>query len=367
MKGAGLSSLAAVLILTALTGKAHAMPVFAQAYSANCTLCHTQVPALNAYGRYVQRSGYAVLDHDVLKRSVPIWIGFNPSYDSQGSPRTQVGNLAVHAAGVTGNWSYHVQQWITQNNAPGSIDTAWVAYNNFFDHAGHLFFGKVETPAPSPFSQWFDLAPFALSQVTVGEHQYQLANNRWGERFAYAQGSVDAEVAWLGGGDTWSSASDFTNVEKTVQWKFAWANPKQPVEAGVFGSAGSFPLAEGGVDPYHSSAVYAQRDIRFGVPGVFLSYQTTRDANPGGGDAASAGNDATVELFERFLHDNVLIGIRKEFTNDGLGNSLQSGNVDLEFHPVRFIHVYLETYMAQSSKPGYRYMLWWTTPVTAVK
>ena len=92
-----------------------AMPNFAQAYGVNCSTCHTAVPALNAYGRYVQRSQYAYLDAQVLKKAVPLWVGYQANYDSQaGSPDTHkviLGNVAIHTDGLVGeNWSYHVQQ-----------------------------------------------------------------------------------------------------------------------------------------------------------------------------------------------------------------------------------------------------------------
>jgi hypothetical protein len=44
----------------AVTAPAMAMPPFAQAYGVQCNVCHTQVPALNTYGRYVQRTGYGL-------------------------------------------------------------------------------------------------------------------------------------------------------------------------------------------------------------------------------------------------------------------------------------------------------------------
>jgi len=359
------------VLLVACTLPAFAMPPFAQAYGVDCSVCHTEVPTLNAHGRYVQGTGYDVLNHRVLERSLPFWVGVNPSYDSQdpsSPPRLRFGNAALHAVGVTGNWSYHVQQWLRQNDMAGGLDTAWVAYNTLLNRGGHLFIGKIESPAPAPFSQWSDLAPFANSQVTVGEHAYQLANNRWGSRFAYVRGVFDVEVGWLGSTGDLGGTSDFSDdTDKTLQWKFAWANPERPLEIGAFGSRGSFPLPEGGTDQYHSVALYVQRDPKFGVPGAFILYQTTFDANPGAGAAAAAGNGAIVELYDTFLRGRMLITARKEFTNDGLGTQIQSGNVDVEYHLVRFINVYAETYMVQHGKPGYRYMIWWTTPVKAVK
>lgn len=49
-----------------LTLRAAAMPPFAQAYGLQCNVCHTLVPTLNAYGRYIQRTGYASLDPHVF-------------------------------------------------------------------------------------------------------------------------------------------------------------------------------------------------------------------------------------------------------------------------------------------------------------
>ena len=366
---AALLACAVALYAAATIANARAMPPFAEAYAAKCTLCHTEVPTLNSYGRYVQRTGYSALDHHVLQRALPLWVGTNPSYDSQdpNAPhRLQTGNVAIHAIGYLSNdFTYHIQQWITQNGQPGGLDTAWISYNNLFSHNGHLFFGKILTPAPSPFSQWSDLAPFSTPEAVVGEHTYQLDANRWGSRFAYVRGDLDAEVGWLGSGDDLGGTSDFSNtIDKTLQWKLAYANPKQPLEFGLYGSRGSFPLPEGGADQYRTIAAYVQRDPQHIAPGIFAVYQTAFDENPGNGAAPAASNSATIEIYQNVFAQNGLIGVRKEFSNDGLGTQLQSGNIDFEYHLARFIHVYLETYMAQNSKPGYRYMLWWTTPIS---
>jgi len=150
-----------------------AMPPFAQAYGENCETCHTAVPALNAYGRYVQRTGYASLDPGTIHRAIPIWIGENPTYDSMGSPKTVAGNFAIHAVGYIGDdWTFHAQEWLVNNNQGGFADTLWVTYNNLFHRDGHLFLGKIQAPAPSPYSQWFELNGFATTGMTSGEHAW---------------------------------------------------------------------------------------------------------------------------------------------------------------------------------------------------
>lgn len=370
MRAFGRAALVAAAF-AACTARAEAMPPFAQAYGVECTTCHIQVPALNAYGRYVQRTGYGALDHTKLKRSLPFWISYNPSYDSQNADaahKVQSGNVGIHAVGqLSTEWSYHVQQWIAQNDQPGGLDTAWVAYNGLLRRHGHLFFGKIESPAPSPFSQWFDLAGFAVPGIAVGEHTYALDANRWGARFAYVTQGIDAEIGWLGSSADLGGASDFSNAnDKTVQWKLAAANPKSPLEVGLFGSRGSFPLSEGGADQYRSLAFYAQRDPVNAAPGFLVLYQRAFDRNPGSGAGPATSSAASIELYRRFFGDRALVAARKEYTNDGLGNVSQSGNLDVEYHVARFIHAYAEMYLAQHQKPGFRAMIWWSMPLSKV-
>ncbi len=355
--------------------RADAMPPFAQAYGVQCNVCHTQVPILNAYGRYVQRTGYAALDPQVLKRALPVWLGESANYDSQGAPRVTFGNVALHAVGVLGNgsnnnWTYHVQQWIVADNQSGPLDTLWLAYNNLLHRDGHLFIGKIEAPGPSPFSQFSDLAGFSTPEITVGEHVYQLDANRWGVKLNYVHHWIDAEAGWLGnGGDLTGTggASDFSSdTDKTIQYKLAYADAENPLEVGIYGSRGSWPLAEGGVDQYHSLAGYVQRDPTGSLPGVLVVYQHAYDGNPGAGLGPANSTASTFELYEPVLGRG-LISIRKEFTNDGLGNQAQSGEVNFAYHVARYLNFYIQDGFVQNGTPDWQAMLWWTTPLSVVK
>lgn len=358
---------AAALFFT--IGDARAMPPFAQAYGVSCSVCHTQVPALNSYGRYVQRTGYASLDPHVLKRSVPVWIGENTFYDSQDPDRphhVEFGNVALHAAGAIGHdWSYHVHQWIVQNQNAGGVDTMWIAYNNLLHRDGHLFVGKIEAPGPSFFSQWFDLASFGTPAITVGEHTYQNDANRWGAKLGFTRGNLAAEAGWLASGQDLGGTSDFLNdTDKTFQWKVAYANPERPIEIGMYGSRGSWPLAEGGTDQYWSVAEYIQRDPLHRVPGFIFMCQSGHDVHPVPDAGAVGSNAATVELYEPVFRNNGIIAVRKEFTNDGMGTQTQSGNVDFSYHIAPYLHLFTEAALTQNNKPAWRYMIWWTVPLS---
>lgn len=363
------------------------MPIFAKAYGEECSTCHTLVPGLNSYGRYVQRTGYASLDPHVLSTVSPLWFGEQVNGDSTGgvsdispSYKNSFGNLAIHAAGYLGNdWTYHVQQWLLANDSGGgSLDTAWVTYNNLFHRDGHVFLGKIEAPGPSPFSQWFDISAFATPEITVGEHPYELDANRWGAKLAYTHRGLDAELGWLGSGNGVISGADFNTLpgtDKTVQWKVASAHADQPLEVGAYGGFGSYIVSTGAADHYNAEAAYVQRDPQGAVPGLLGIYQLAHDSNPGldvnGNQLPAASSRAfTAELYESLFDDSAVLSARDEFSDDGLGTLLHYGTVDFAFTVphYQYLHGYVEAGLGSNSTtpgatPTWRWMLWWTTPI----
>ena len=360
-------------LLLSSGAQALAMPMFAQAYGVKCTVCHTQVPALNSYGRYVQRTGYASLDPHLLKRSIPIWVGVNTWYDTQDPDKphyTQFGNVALHAGGFLGNgsnsnWSYHVHQWIVENDVAGGVDTLWASYNNLLHRDGHLMFGKIEAPGPSAFSQWMDLSGFSSAEYTVGEHAWQNDGNRWGAKFNYTHEAIEVQAGFLASGEDLGGVSQFSNAtDKTFQWKAAWAPPDHPLEAGVYGTRGSFPLAEGDADQYYSITPYVERDPVGYVPGILVMYQMANDSNPDASFHSAGSNAAAAEIYEPFFDNRAMLSLRKEWTNDGMGTQLQSGNVDLSYTFARYLRLYVEAGIQQNNTPAWRYMVWWTMPIS---
>ena len=372
-------------IVASVAGPGKALPTFAKAYSMNCDICHTVVPQLNAYGRYIQRTGYAALDRGVLGQQLPLSIAEGVQSDSQSATnphKIEFGNTALHLAGSIGeDFTIHYHQWFAQDNQSGGLDTLQLAYHDLFKRNGHLFVGKLSAlPVPAPFSNGSDLAPFATAELTVGEHMYQFDMMRWGAAFSYVRPQFYAETAWFGSNSDLNGAADFSGTnDKTFQWIAALAGPDKPLEVGTFGALGTFPLTEGGVDRYHTTGLYAQRDPQANhVPGAFIVYQWAYDGNPGttmtmgmGGATMGAATPAnsrawTAELYEPVWSDRATIGFRDEMTNDGLGNTTHSGNVDLGIQPFNrypYVHVYAESGLSRNAGPAWRWMIWWTTPV----
>ncbi len=367
-----------------------AMPTFAQAYGLKCSACHTMVPSLNAYGRYVQRTGYAALDRAVLDKAVPIWVDEAVNYDSSQSkqvPNTtqwDPANLAIHAVGYAApDVTYHVQQWIVQDNQSGGLDTLWAAYSKLFNHDGHLFVGKLENPAPSVYSQDFELDGPLASATVVGEHDWSatLYGNRWGTKLAYTPKNLDIEASWLFSSDDLNGFSDFNPGDKTFQWKVAYAQPKQPIEVGLFGSNGALPVSTG-IDQYNSIAGYLQIDPNpKRYPGLLFIYQSGLDKNPGIGVNGTAlpetgSQGLSVGLYESFFQGNVMLGARHDLNNSGPNGQVLNGesiNVGFNVPYVKYLHGYVETNLGSTSSwyggtgaPTYKGMLWLTIPVATV-
>jgi len=379
---AGILSLAAALVVLD-RAPSFAMPNFAQAYGVDCSKCHTAVPTLNAYGRYVQRSQYAYLDATVMKKSIPGWLGYQANYDSQaGAPDTHKviwGNVALHADGLAGdNWSYHVQQWLQNDNQGGGLDTAWVSFNDLFKHNGYVEVGKLEVPAPSPYSMWFEIAPFATPEITVGEHTYQLDANRWGAKLGYLHAPISLDAAYTGSDADLNGATDWVPGNgKSLQYRAAFIEPKNPLEVGVYGATGTFPISDGLTDRYSAIAGYVQRDPKNAIPGVLFVYQKTHDNYPAAG-ATSAANSTgyTLDVYEPIVKDSIVLGFRREMTNDGMGTVNHVGNLDLTIQVAKYLRLYAEAGLSGSNPgngvdrigtPAWRMYVWWTMPVAKPK
>jgi hypothetical protein len=365
-----------LVLVVASARRADAMPPFAQAYGINCDVCHTMVPTLNSYGRYVQRTGYGSLDPHTLRRAFPIWIGAQVNYDSTSGlpdnpPKPNAANVAIHAVGAVANdFTYHAQQWIWQQSQAGDLDTLWLAYNNLLHRDGHLFVGKIEAPGPSQFSMWADIAPFDPPELVVGEHSYLTDANRWGTKLNYVKPKYSLEAGWLYSDAGWSGSSDFSTSDKTFQYDAALTDATKPWAVGYLGSVGTVPVSTG-VDHYWTWGGWAQMDPTGNLPGVDLLYQGTSDNNPGADPVtgfqlpAASGHGFSAELYATFFHKVVYLSGRKQWTSDGLGNATQNGIVDLSFVFAKYLRGYTEVYMSQNNTPAWRYFLWWTTPVVS--
>jgi hypothetical protein len=366
---------------------ADALPTFAQAYHVDCSACHSAVPALNSYGRYIQRTGFAALDPTVMKQVLPLLFREAVTGRSTGklnatqpNDKVTTANLQADVVGFLGtSVTYRAEQSFYSNNVSGGgFGRGWFGYHDLLNKNGHLFVGKLEPATMPVYSNWSDMTGFSSSSVAVGKHTYALGSARWGTAFNYVHAPVDAEISWSAGSSNLINAADFTTnpgSDKAVHYKLAYATPNKPYEIGVYGTVGGFVLPTAAIDRYSANGVYAQRDPVNHVPGVVLFYQTTFDSNAGTGKKGTIvplrGYDYAVELYEPILKGNVMLGFRPvELTNNGAGTLRHFGNVDITLHDPRIPYMYatVESAFGQSSnalygRPTWRYSVKWASPL----
>ncbi len=405
---AGFAIIASGILAFGFPAAAKAMPNFAQAYGLDCTACHSQVPALNAYGRSIQRAQYSSMDPAVVNKALPVWASEQLNFDSQNQaaynpnattanlePQWQAGNFALHVDGLSNDFSFHIQQWVVSNNllagysspngtTASDLDTAWVAYN-FLKHDAHITLGKMQVPSPSHFGFWMDLNSFAVPEISVGQHAYQLDANRWGSMLTYtgkawyAQAGYYYSDAGIGNAFNWAPPNG-----QTFQYRLGYSKPKSPLTLEFYGAQGSLPVQN--VDqlgnPYNVSDSFGAQGLSLTYdqkarwqPGLLLLYQWTHDSAPGANPATfnqnyGATNSVgyTIEPYWRpFKYWEATISARRQMTDDGLGNVVQSGNIDASFRITRYLHAYAEAYLQQHQTPAWRYSIWWSTPLTGVR
>lgn len=343
-----------------------AYPTFAQALGVNCSMCHTMVPELNAYGRYLQRTWYAPLTQQALKNTFPAFLWYQAAGNNVGNlDAAQAGKKAVltdvfyiYFVGFMGpEFTYRVEnnmvsadQLASQSTGP---ETMWLAYHGLFGGYGHLQAG-VDYPGPVPaaLANPSDYeAAFHLRHLAIGKDSYNLINKRLTFRFDYEKGPIDAEVAWRGGTNNpiAGGASDFAITPGSnhafPQWKVAYAPPNRPFEIGDFGILGTYDTTNAGgiVDHYWQNAPYFQVDpgwVGKGSPGIFFFDAWGHDSNPGIGttpfpEFGPTYHDAAAELMEPILKGTTVLTAREEWVNTGLTGAIEThyGLVGASFQP----------------------------------
>ncbi len=388
-----------------------ATPVFAQAYGLKCTACHTQMPFLNSYGRYVQRTGYSALSPSALKHTFPVFLlDARTGYSYQANPQapthtfTGPGNTTdAYAVGALGdNVTWHIEQWITFVGRPGFLDTTWVAFNGIAHHTGHLFVGKLpalnmdENEAPFVLRDIND-ASYTLPVIS-GVHDYSLDESgaRWGAKYNQFFGRFITEVQYLGDSSGLGSFNEAYNFsiangsDRSLQWRTAYADPAHPWEAGIFGETGT--LAWTGTylpttlyrDNYTLLGPYIMKDPRPGSPGFRLQYASTSDRNPGFinplQSAPRANGDYMVgSLYQMFVQDRMMANVTYFHTNmpyaplgtpggplTGLvapagPQTAGSAGVSYAFSP--YVRIFAAGTMITNQKPFYSFLFWLTPPL----
>jgi len=404
-------SLATALVLFVGRERGMATPVFAQAYGLACTACHTQIPMLNAFGRYIQRTGYAALNRKTLQHAVPVFLfdvgtGYthqngDPASDKVTGPFRST--LLQANSYLSPDITYKIEQFMVVGGQAGFLEQGWLAYHNLFDHAGHLFLGKVPAINLDEFgaavlAEVNDAGQGRLPGVDVGVHNYALdyVGGRWGAKFNFVRGKTLAQVAYLGnatGAGSFADAYDYSRgADKSLQWRIAYADPAKPYEIGVFGETGALGFSGSAilpglhVDNYNVVTPYINKDPRPGSPGFRLEYATATDSNPGYvapaasavGPVAQASSTSSSWMigsaYQMVLHDHGMVNLTYYHTNQALGEIGFTGLVQptgpqtgggpgFSYAINPYTRVYTSVYVAQNQRPAFSVVMWLTPPL----
>lgn len=386
LRGALIASAAVVVLTVGSLERAYAMPPFAQANAVDCSACHTMVPALNSYGRYIQRTAYGGLDYHLLQGHSPFWINERIRGKSTGagdpnnpSAKMTYGNVQVDAIGAMSSaWTYRVEQTLYSNNVGGgNTGMIWVSYNKLLDSKLHLMVGKVEPSVPGPFAGWQDVTGLSgASGIAVGKHKYNLTGTRWGTRWAYVEDNYTLELNYGAGaqsmmnGQTWAVSP---GTDKEFGYMLALGNPGKPFEYGVYGASGGYVVSKSITDSYNALAFYAQRDPYGGWPGFFSYYQIGHDQNPGVKPYLPVTSHSyAMEIYQPFFNGQIMLGVRPiEISQSGANGTIKHfGNLDFAARVphLPYLFFYAESAFGSSSNaahgvPTWQWGLRWAGPV----
>ncbi|MEO7004790.1 MAG: hypothetical protein ABI064_05060 [Acidobacteriaceae bacterium] len=248
---------------------ASAIPVFANGQGGvNCGLCHTAVPNLNSYGRYVLMTNFSKGLNKHLQmmqnRSLPVALEVTANASNPRDPLLpNVSSAIVQllSGGFAGSdVSYFASVPIVTGGFPAdSVDQIWGAYNGFSHGNGSLQIGRFPTPIFAPWtSQSLSLSGYALATLPVGLNGSTLADNRWGASYTQmGHLGLIGNVSYLTGTSpidrAFSSAGEGTAWSGSIQY----LSPESRWSGGFAGLRGSYPLPSGANDSYTRAAALA--------------------------------------------------------------------------------------------------------------
>jgi hypothetical protein len=399
----------ALLLVLVVRERVLATPVFAQAYGLACTACHTQMPMLNAFGRYIQRTGYAALNRKALQHAVPVFLfdagtGYSHRSDDPSSDKI---NGPFHTTLLQANSylspdvTYKIEQFLVLGGNAGFLEQGWLAYHHLFNHSGHLFVGKIPGINLDEFGAGVldevTSADLRVPDVAVGVHDYglDLGGGRWGAKFNFVRGKTFVQVAYLGNptyAGSFADAYDYSRAaDKSFQWRVAYADPAKPYEVGVFGENGALGFTGSGLPPgihtdnYNVVTPYINKDPRPGSPGFRIEYATATDSNPGYAATAAALGPAQPagattsswilgSAYQMVLHDHGMVNITYYHTNQALRavgfsgivqptGAATGGGPGFSYAINPYTRVYSSVYIVQNQHPAFTIVMWFTPPL----
>jgi len=352
--------------------RASAVPVFANGQGgANCALCHTVVPQLSGYGRYVLMTNFSRGLNRHLQmmqnRSLPIALeatanASNPA--ATGLPALSSSLVQWLSAGFLGKEvSYFASVPMVSGGFPAaSVDQLWVADNAFDRGNGSLQIGRFATPVFAPWiSQSLSLSGYGIASMQVGSNAATLADNRWGASYTQvgANGLI-GNVAYLAGNGPIENA--LATVDEGSAWSASlqFLSPEKHWSGGLATLVGSNLNSGGAIDRYTREAALASYDIgRFDLLAIgTIGHDTLPLPLSAASSTSKAYSLETIYAPLSWLH----LDTRYERINDGLGNDTTNYIVDAALDLRPNIVLTVEDLARPGATPITQYQLLWAGP-----
>ncbi len=370
--GALLCALVALLGILFLPRRAAAIPVFANGQGgANCALCHTVVPRLNGYGRYVLATNFSRGLNRHLQmmqnRSLPVALEAtaNASHPApSGLPTLSSSLVQWLSAGFLGkDFSYFATVPMVSGGFPSaSVDQLWIADNGLDRGHGSLQVGRFATPLFAPWiSQPLSLSGYGIASMQVGSNAATIADNRWGASYTQVGANdVIGNIAYLSGNGALERA--FTPGDEGSAWSASvmYLSPEKHWSGGVATLLGSLPNSGGAIDRYTREIALASYSVgRFNFLAIgTIGHDTLPLALSTESSTSKAYSLETIYAARPWLH----LDTRYERTNDGLGNASVNYIVDAALNLRPNIVLTVEDLARAGATPITQYQLLWAGP-----
>ena len=363
----------------AASGRAQAIPVFANGQGVSCSQCHSAPPNLTPYGRYIMATNFSkVLDAHAQMRAneidpVSLIAAIDGSnVPTPGLPNIMLGVLQLNSAGYLGkDVTYYASVPIVEGSLPAAgLDQLWIAYNGFSRGNGSLQIGDFPTPMFAPWlSQSLSLSGYSLAAMPVGLNTVGVGDNRWGASYSQigTRGLV-ANVAYMTNAGPLERAYDSninnsTAADEGRSWvaSLQQMNISSHFTGGLAAMGGTFPLPSGAQDRYTRTMALVSYSTAptYSIIGMAL---IGHDGNPS--DIASTPSGSNGLSFEgivsplSWLH----VDARFERTNDGLGTIQNNYVGDVAFSIMPNLILTLENVSSVGTTPVTSYQLLWAGP-----
>ncbi len=375
----GLWLTALALAGVAIPRPAEAIPVFANGQGLSCEQCHSAVPSLNAYGRYILATNFAkVLDaHKQMKENLRDPVSLEVAGNGSNTPDPTLPKIYASvvdflSAGYVGpKVTYYASVPAVDDGYPASaVDQLWGAYDGFSSGNGSLQVGKFATPIFAPWlSQPLSLSGYALGAGPIGANVVGIGDTRWGASYTQmGRNGLIGNVAYLTNAGPVERAynSNINDPETSAEGQSFVVSLQQMaiashITGGVAFERGGYTLPSGATDTYTRTMALASYSTAPSYDIIAMAL-IGHDNNPND-DASpvSASNGYFLEGVYGpvpWLH----LDARYERVNDGLGTVQNNyiGDIAVSIKPNLVLT--LENLSSVGARPVMSYQLLYAGP-----